>query len=343
MRPGAVMDNFAFMIHPLDPKRDVARKYPLLARLLPTPLIHLFSVFWPPVYLSRVTGVRSEATGKEIEGWVIACPLTAQQALCLPPRIVYSKVVQTGRLAQRLGARLLGLGAFTSVVGDGGVTVARRLGMPVTTGRSLTVAIAVAGLQEAARSRGVELCSATTAVVGATGTIGSACAELLAPLVGELLLVSRLEARLIEEQGRIQAAGASRVRVSTDVSDIHGADLVLSATGAARPVIGPEHLKRGAIVCDVAQPPDVSPRVIRERSDVLVFEGGIVDMPGVADLGFDLALPPGKTYACMAEAMVLALEGRYESYSLGKRVETVQVREMARLAQRHGFRPTLGV
>lgn len=335
------MGNFAFVIHPLDPKRDVARKYPRLAGALPTPLIHLFSCFWPPVYLSRVTGVCSEATGEEIEGWVVACPLTARQTLRLPPWFVYTKIVQTGRLAQKLGARILGLGAFTSVVGDGGVTVARRLGMPVTTGRSLTAAFAVEALEEAARARGLSLQTANVAVVGATGCVGSACAELLAPLAGELVLVGRHESRLEQERTRVLAAGARRVRVSTQVVDIHEADAVLSASGAARPIIEAEHLKHGAVVCDVAQPPDVSPRVARERTDVWVFEGGVVSMPGAADLGFDLALPPGKTYACMAEAMVLALEGRYESYSLGKRVQIEQVHEIAQLAHKHGFRALL--
>ena len=153
--------------------------------------------------------------------------------------------------------------------------------------------------------------------------------------------MARQESRLAQEQARVVAAGARRVRISTRVEDIRDADVVLSASGAARVVIEPEHLKHGAIVCDVAQPPDVSPRVARERGDVLVFEGGIMDMPGAADLGFDLALPPGKTYACMAEAMVLTLEGRYESYSLGKRVRVEQVREIAQLARRHGFRATM--
>ena len=151
------MNNFAFVIHPLNPKRDVARKYPLLARVLPIPLIYFFSHFWPPVYLSHVTGVRSEAVGKEIEGWLVACPFSTQQILRVPPQMVYGKVVQAGRLAQRLGARILGLGAFTSVVGDGGATIAQRLDIPVTTGHSLTMAVAIEALEKAARSRGIQL------------------------------------------------------------------------------------------------------------------------------------------------------------------------------------------
>ena len=114
--------------------------------------------------------------------------------------------------------------------------------------------------------------------------------------------------------------------------------MVLTATSAARPVIQPEHLKHGAVVCDVARPLDVSPRVARERDDVLIIEGGVVDVPGEVDFGFDFGLPPGKAYACMAETMVLALEGRYENYSLGKQVRIKQVREIAQLAHKHGFR-----
>lgn len=60
-------------------------------------------------------------------------------------------------------------------------------------------------------------------------------------------------------------------------------------------------------------------------------------MPGEVDFGFDFGLPPSKAYACMAEAMVLALEGQYESYSLGKQIRAEQVREIAQLARKHGF------
>jgi fatty aldehyde-generating acyl-ACP reductase len=332
------MDNFAFVIHPFNPKRDVARKYPLLAKTLPVPLIHFFSSFWPPVYLSHIVGVCSEATGTEIEGWLVACPFTTRQMLRLPLQTVYRKIVRAGDLAQRLGARILGLLAFTSVVGDGGVTIAQHLGIPVTTGRSLTVAVVIEALGEAARGRGIRPELATAAVVGATGSIGSACAELLAPMVNELVLIGQRESCLARVQAQVEAAGARSVRASTRIEDIRGADMVLSATSATRPVIQPQHLKCASVVCDVALPPDVSPRVAQEREDVLVIQGGVVDVPGEVDFGFDFGLPPGKAYACMAETMVLALEGRYESYSLGRQIRVEQVREIAQLASKHGFR-----
>jgi len=109
------MDSFAFIIHPIDPKRDVARKYPFLGKVLPAEVIHFVCRFWPPVRLSHITGIRSKATGKEIEGWLIAVPYTPQRMLALPSGEVYRKVIAAGHLAESLGAKVLGLGAYTSV------------------------------------------------------------------------------------------------------------------------------------------------------------------------------------------------------------------------------------
>src|SRR5574341_1699288 len=144
------MDSFAFIIHPIDPKRDVSRKFPFLGRVLTEGQINFFSTFFPPVYLSEIEGITSTATGKQIKGWLIACPYTPKRMLELPERTVYRKIIQTGHMAERLGAQILGLGAYTSVVGDAGVTIANVLDVPVTTGDAYTVSVAVEALRAAA-------------------------------------------------------------------------------------------------------------------------------------------------------------------------------------------------
>ncbi|MGD2146826.1 MAG: shikimate dehydrogenase [Anaerolineae bacterium] len=296
-------------------------------------------------------------TGREVEGWGVRCPLSARQMLRLPPQVVYDRIVWAGRLAQRQGAGLLALGPLASGVGDGGVTIAQRLNMPVSTGNSLTVASAVAALEQAVELAGrrgpgrtVSLAkdsaggrpspgTATAAVVGASGSIGLGCAELLAPLVQQLILVGHREIDLSRARALVEAAGAvGRVRVSTRIDAIREADLVLSAGRAARPRILADHLKRNAIVCDVVPPGDVSPTVRRERPDVFLTAGGVVTVPGRVDIGLNLGIPAGQAYAYIAETMILALEGRYESYSLGQRVHRERVRDIAELARRHGFR-----
>ncbi len=332
------MDTFAFIIHPIDPKRDVSRKFPLLGRLLSERQIDFFSTFFPPVYISEITGVTSQATGKEIRGWFIACPYTPRRMMELREWTVYRKIIQTGRLAERLGAQILGLGAFTSVIGDAGVTIARALDIPVTTGDSYTVAIAVEAVREAARVMEIPLRQATAAVVGATGSIGRVCADLLADDVAELILIGRRQEALEALRDQLQGPDRAVLRTSTRVNDIAQAQLILTVTSAVHEVIYPEHLQPGSVVCDVARPRDVSAMVAAVRHDILVIDGGMVDVPGPVDFHFNFGFPPGKAYACMAETMTLALEGRFEDYTLGKNITRAQVQEISALAAKHGFR-----
>ncbi|MGC9357351.1 MAG: shikimate dehydrogenase [Anaerolineae bacterium] len=332
------MDSFAFIIHPIDPKRDVARKYPLLGKLLPEAAIHFFSGFWPPVYLSHITGARSRATGKEIEGWLIAVPYTVERMLKLPPREVYRKIVAAGHLAEDLGAKILGLGAYTSIVGDGGFTVAERLEIPVTSGDSYTASVAVKATRKGAALMGVDFGTATVAVVGATGAIGGIVARQLASGVGQMMLIGRNREALEERGAEIRAESGAEVTLSLDVQDIRRAQVIVTVTSAGGNLVRPEYLQRGAVVCDVSRPRDVSWQVAQARKDVLVFDGGLLEVPGDVDFGFDYGPPPNMTFGCIAETMTLAFEGQFEDYSLGKNLDIDMVEKIDAQATKHGFR-----
>lgn len=330
-------NTFAFIIHPIDPKRDVSRKFPALGKL-PVWLINFLSLFFPPVYISQINGIRSAETAEQVTGWFLACPLTPQRMMSLPPQIVYKKIIQTGKYAEKLGAQILGLGAFTSVVGDGGITVSKHLNIPVTTGDSYTIAVAVQAIEQAAARMGIPIEQSTLAVVGASGAIGSLCGVLLADKVKEVLLIGRNPHKLQPVKQQVQAAGCSSVSTSTDINDLTKAHLIITVTSAIDSIIEPRHLRRGAVICDVARPRDVSRKVVEERNDVLVIEGGMVEVPGPVDFGFNFGFPPKMAYACMAETIALALEERFESFTLGKIIQLSQVHTIDRIADRHGFR-----
>jgi predicted amino acid dehydrogenase len=332
------VDTFAFIIHPVDPKRDVSRKFPFLGRVLNEKQIDFFSTFFPPVYISEIEGIRSETTGKEIKGWFIACPYTPTRMMELPERAVYRKIVQTGRMAEKLGAQILGLGAFTSVVGDAGITIAHALDVPVTTGDSYTVIVAVEAIREAARLMDIPLGTARAAVVGATGTIGQVCAEMIADDVDRLYLIGRRQDALEELRDRLKVHARAELIISTNMDVLADAQLILTVTSAVHDVIHPEVLQAGSVVCDVARPRDVSAMVAASRDDILVIDGGMVDVPGPVDFHFNFGFPPGKVYACMAETIALALEGRFEDYTLGKIITRERVEEIGMIARKHGFR-----
>ena len=67
------------------------------------------------------------------------------------------------------GAKIVGLGAFTKVVGDAGVTVAKRAPIPVTTGNSLTIAATLETAKLTAKRLGwPDLAKGKAMIVGAT-------------------------------------------------------------------------------------------------------------------------------------------------------------------------------
>ena len=332
-----IEDSFAFIIHPINPKRDVSRKYPTLGKL-PAWLIDYLSLFFPPVYISEIQGIQSVENGRKIKGWFLACPLTPTRMMSLPPAVVYKKIIQTGKAAEKLGAKMLGLGAFTSVVGDGGKTIAKNLNIPVTTGDSYTIAQSVYAIREAAKKLDTSLKESTLAIVGATGAIGSICAEMIAPDVKEIILIGRRMDKLNEVRQNAEKAGCKQVTITDDINTLANADFVITVTSAVDAIIEPKHLKKGAVVCDVARPRDVSRQVADERPDVLVIEGGMVEVPGQVDFGFNFGFPPKMAYACMAETMALTLEKKYESYTLGKDITLSQVQTIDTIATRHGFR-----
>ncbi|MFN8401791.1 MAG: hypothetical protein U0X74_17400 [Anaerolineales bacterium] len=332
------MDSFAFIIHPIDPKRDVSRKYPFLGKVLSEKQIDFFSTFFPPVYISEIEGITSQATGKQIKGWFLACPYTPRRMMQLPERTVYRKIIQTGHAAEKLGANILGLGAFTSVIGDAGVTIANGLDIPVTTGDSYTVMMAVQAIREAAKVMDIRMADATVAVVGATGSIGRVCAELIAGEAARTLLIARDEQKLEALRDRLKVQARSELCISTKMDVLKEAQLILTVTSAVHDVIQPEHLQPGSVVCDVARPRDVSAMVAAVRDDILVIDGGMVDVPGPVNFHFNFGFPEGKAYACMAETIALALEGRFEDYTVGKDFTLSRVKEITAIAEKHGFR-----
>jgi predicted amino acid dehydrogenase len=313
----------------------MARKYPFL-RLLPEAVLAQMLKRMPVKPVSEITGIRS-LTGAEAHGWFVGCPLTPRQFLDLPTEFVLSKVIRAAQVAQELGAKVVGLGAMTSVVGDAGVTIDKSVDIAVTTGNSYTVWTAVEGAKKAAALMGTEVSQAQVAVLGATGSIGQVCVRLMAEEAPVVTLIGRDAARLAGLAASVD--GKAELRYTTDPQQgLREADIVITVTSAVDTVVPGEALKPGAVVCDVARPRDVSKKVARERPDVLVIEGGAVEVPGEVDFHLNFGFPPKTAYACMAETIILALEQRYESYSLGRDLSLERVREIAKLAQKHGFK-----
>ena len=290
------MEKFAFIIHPLS-IHDMAHVSPVL-KFIPDSWLESALKLKKPFQVSHITGIKSPYA--EAEGWFIGCPLTSKQMVELPEEFVMDRIIESGKIAQELGAKVVGLGAFTSIVGDAGITVAKNLDIAVTSGNSYTVATALEGTREAVRLMGKDLATAHVTIVG--------------------------------------ASVAGKLTVSNDIKhSLKDADVVIAVTSAVDFLIEPEDLKAGAIVCDVARPRNVSREVASKRKDVLVIEGGVIKVPGNVDFHFDFGFPPQTSFACMAETMILALEKRYENFTLGRKLTIEQIDTISQLARKHDF------
>jgi predicted amino acid dehydrogenase len=340
---------FAFVIHPLsqsyftkiEPLRTIEKFSPGVVM----DGVEKVMAYAPPMMYSPVTGVRSP-TGDEAEGWLITVGGTPKELLAHSPEFTYARLLAAAEQAKKLGAQVMGLGAFTKVVGDAGVTVAKQAPLPITTGNSYSASGALWAAHEALERLGLsELdehgrISGKAMVVGATGAIGSVCARLLALASDDLYLISPETAKLLALKTDIEQ---DNPRATVHVAATPGEflpemDMIVTATsGAGKKVLDIMDVKPGCVITDVARPLDLSAEDVAKRPDVLVIESGEIELPGDVHMK-NIGLPPGVAYACLAETVVLALEGRFETFTIGRNIEWEKVKEIYRLGLKHGMK-----
>jgi len=338
----AGINRFSFVIHPLNV--GFIHKHPLFrwTKYLPDDLVEEVSAYMPAMYVSRITGGVSATTGQRIEGHLITLGATPRMMMKHDAAFTYRQLNQAARLAERKGARIMGLGAFTSVVGDAGITVAHEADIAITSGNSLTVAMTLEAAKQAVKLMGAtDLTTGKVMIVGATGSIASVCARLVAQAIKNVVLVSIEPEKLLELKRVIQEeTPGAEVTIATRAGDlISDCDLVITATSAfGQRVIDITKCKAGAVICDVARPPDINPAEAALRPDVLVIESGEVIIPGDVDFGYDIGLPPKTSYACLAETACLAMDGRFEDYTLGRNITMERVKDIYKTSLKHGFK-----
>ena len=335
------MGRFAFILHPLTV--DYLGNHPRYrwTRNLPRQWVELAAAYMPGRLVGTVKGGRSKATGRPVDGLIYAIGTTPRQMLTRAPEFTYKRLNAAVKDAAEHGAKIVGLGAFTKVVGDAGVTVAKRAPIPVTTGNSLTIAATLETAKLTAKRMGWrDLAKGKAMIVGATGSIGSVCSRLLAAAVKDVVLVSIEPERLAALKAKIlEETPGAKVEVDlTTNRRVGDCDLIVTATSAfGQRVLDVSQCKPGAVILDVALPPDISAEEAATRPDVMIVESGEIVLPGPARFSFDIGLPPGVAYACLAEAALLTMEERYECFTLGRDVQPARVKEIYRLFRKHGL------
>ncbi|KJS17582.1 MAG: aminotransferase III [Peptococcaceae bacterium BRH_c4b] len=179
---------FAFLIHPL----DLYNYYQFDDSLKSIPndklqkLADLGSRILDPFVIGRTTVVSK--AGYSAYGEFITLPHTAREMIELKTEVIIKELEKALELAIKRGARLVGLGAYTSVVSRSGTLLQGKF-LPLTTGNSYTVVAGVEAVKLAARRFSMDLGENSAAIIGATGSIGRTLAILLSEEMQRIILV----------------------------------------------------------------------------------------------------------------------------------------------------------
>ena len=342
----------AFVIHPLefnDMLRSGATKWigklPEKFRFNAEKLASKFPVF----KYGEIRGVKSASNGQTLTCDIYAVIATPKLMKALDEEFVYKKLICAAKSARLDGCVMIGLGAYTKVIGDAGITVAKRSPIPVTNGNSYSAAATLWAARVVIEKMGIlkmhtegklaGRVNGKAMVIGATGSIGKVSSHLLAKYFPELILVGRRAEKLLELREEIEEQNPGIiVRIKTDPNvELMSTDLIITSTSNdTGKVLDMMQVKPGAVICDCSRPLDIDGEDAKKRPDVLVIESGEIDLPGVLEFGCDVGLPYPSVYACLAETVLLTLEGRPQSFSLGKDLSLQKVQEIYRLGIKHG-------
>jgi predicted amino acid dehydrogenase len=339
---------FAFVIHPLS-QNYIRKAFPIPNS---TPKfvmdkVETLAAHMPPMVYCKMESIVSP-TGAEAEGWLISVGGTPKEMLTRSPEFTYRRLLHASKIAEKMGAQIMGLGAFTKVVGDAGITVARRSSLPITTGNSYSASGALWAAADAMRRMGLvsinqhnKKVAAKTMVIGASGSIGSVSARLLAMSFDEVYLAGRTLSKLDELKASIlKETPDAKVFTTVDYNDVLGdMDMIVTSTsGAGKEILDIMRVKPGCVITDVARPLDLPASDVAKRPDVMVIESGEIDLPTKVKGLKSIGLPPNVIYACLAETIVLALEGRFEVFTVGRDTEWEKVKEIYKLGLKHGMK-----
>jgi len=334
----------AFMIHPMTPEdwwqtRRFAPFAPFFrAGLLPLSLLERLTRLVRPMKMDEIRGIEV-ADGRRVRVYLLAAPLLPRQ-IKREPELAVLRAVQAARLARDLGASVFGLGAYWSVVGNKGEDVQAQSEIPVTNGGAYTagtVKTAVPTLLRRLQREGVSLDTICAGVVGANGIVGFRVSHSLLGQVGRLVMIGRDQERLERSAARLRhRAGSTEIITSTSLQSLRDCSLVFSATSEPDPVIFRSHVRPGALVYDLGRPADVDESV-SEVPGVEIVPGGTVRPPGSPNQRLDIHFGRGAVPACLAETIIIALEGCPERRTLGDNSKAENVEFFVSRAEELGF------
>ncbi|MBP6891103.1 hypothetical protein KBC01_02065 [Candidatus Parcubacteria bacterium] len=322
MKDNDFAEKFAFFVHPrVSAIEDMGKVFKPIAwigkiltgkaKLWFENFLRNFSMrIGPMAFPCRIHGKRKPI------GWIIVIPFMGESLLSIKHRESALKCMEEGvKLASKLGAKIIGLGALTAPATHGGrdlLGIARRCNVFITNGNSLTGGITAQTAIDIAEEFKIDLNSQKISILGAAGSVGRSVSETLLKKGHKILCIDINLAKIKSfEQTMIESDLGTNLEISTDQLRVGEGSLSILVTNGCREFLD-NHLnifKPGSVILD-----DTQPRALkRNPNESIVIDGGVLMTPSIK-YGIDIGLDSHLAYACLGETILMAYEGRLENH-----------------------------
>ncbi len=306
--------------------------------------------FWcsaPPQIVDHITV--TSVTGQTIEGQYVESCFLPEMLANRRIKAATRKVINAMAHAQKHGIDITALGGFSSIIFENfnldQIRQVRNVMLDFkrfTTGNTHTAYIICRQVEQASANLGINLSTATVAICGATGDIGSAVCRWLNTRtdVADLLLVARNQERLQSLQAEL-----GRGKILTMEEALPLADIIVWVASMPKGVeIDPTTLKQPCLIIDGGYPKNLATRV--QYEGVHILNGGIVEHSLDIDWKImrivNMDVPARQLFACFAESMLLEFEKWHTNFSWGRNhISVEKMEQIGEVSIKHGFRPLL--
>jgi len=323
--------DYAFLIHPRD-YSDYIRQFPI-AKIIPPKFFSLLISYLGPFVISSIEGLYDK-NGKKKRGLLVGVLAT--------PEILYNrkdemrqKIVKAANICEKLGVKIVGLGALiASVTSRGKFLVSRVDKIGVTTGHAFTAVTVINNLNNILNKTNLDRKKLNVAIVGAAGSVGSACFRLLIKnnFKNFILIDSKidlLKKRIVDIPNEINFS------IYENIDPVINADIIITATNAPYAVLHSKMVKPGTIILDDAQPSDLDTS-LEDRMDILTVEAGLARLPNInCNFNFGL-LYPDDIFGCLGETIILTWQG-WSGHFVIDDVTEKHIDEVIDLSKKVGF------
>jgi acetylornithine/succinyldiaminopimelate/putrescine aminotransferase/predicted amino acid dehydrogenase/acyl-coenzyme A synthetase/AMP-(fatty) acid ligase len=346
--PSDSATKIAFIAHFAYPVEEFRMLSKELVKASDTGIRQLFSKFEVIMDLEPFILYAKNLFGGKIHLSTILLPLDSAELEKLHRTDKRDKVIRKIQegidMAAAIGAKIISLGGYTSIITQNGKSVLQPKGTRLVTGNTLTAVVGYNNFKRELRKVFSEDSGLRIGVVGANGNIGKILASKFLQdsslKIKELILMGRNLQKLEEVRTDLmgqdpQACG--KVSIYENLKNLNRCDAFIVAINSNDPVIYPAHIKKNGkvLIADLSVPRGVSAEVGQnENVRILPFVSS-VKLPEDQDFLATSCSPRGTALCCMAEAILMAMA--YITDDLRGDITIEGVNNVHDAAQKAGF------